>query len=214
MTNNAHSLLLTKRDDVIEADLERAAIIGNETDPLRAVGRVDVRDLSAAALRHAFEVELQLDAVLVHRRRLELVVVVAGDRFVMLFGHSLPPAGSYAEAVPFIHAIVRPSLGDRDASHLRGRAAPDPDHFVPLACGRLLPVPRADDRDRAEAGGRPARVSREREERRPRALPRPHHPRGPETRADRGSGSERQHVKGSRVASRVCASKLWRKYHV
>ena len=44
--------------------------------------------LAALALGYPFQLELQLDFGTVHRRRLELIVIVAGDRFVALFGHS------------------------------------------------------------------------------------------------------------------------------
>src|SRR5207237_8302077 len=48
---------------------------------------VNVGDAPALALRHAFELELQLHIRPVHRSRFQLIVIVAGHRLVMVVGH-------------------------------------------------------------------------------------------------------------------------------
>src|SRR5438034_7850988 len=79
-------LPLAHGDDVVEPDLHRAAVTV-ELHEFGAVGGVDVGDPPVLTLRDAFELELQLDARLVQRRRFELIVIVAGNRLVTLIRH-------------------------------------------------------------------------------------------------------------------------------
>src|SRR5207248_10457550 len=75
-------------NDVIEADVDRTAIAGVEFHELGAVRGENVGDRARLALRHSFEIELQLDALPVHRRLFELIVVIAGNRLIaLLIGH-------------------------------------------------------------------------------------------------------------------------------
>ena len=77
----------THGNDVIEADVDRSVAAGLEFHKLGTVRREDIGDGARLALRHPFEIELQLDALLVHRRLFELIVVVAGNGLVALFTH-------------------------------------------------------------------------------------------------------------------------------
>src|SRR6476469_8386962 len=91
-TADTRNLLLSvpHRNNVIEPDIDRPRS-RHELHELRAIGGVDVGDRSLFALRYAFEIELQLDLLLVHRCCFELVVVIARNRLISFFGHSAPP---------------------------------------------------------------------------------------------------------------------------
>src|SRR5258708_21042620 len=79
--------LLLHRDDVIEAQLDRAGV-RQEPYELRAVSGKDVGHRAGLPLRDAFEVELPPDALPVHGRRLALVVIVPRDRPIVRFSHT------------------------------------------------------------------------------------------------------------------------------
>src|SRR5438477_8980937 len=83
-------LLLAHGDDLIEANLQRAAV-RLEADEFRAVRGVDIRNDTLLSLRNSFQLELQLDGLPVHGRRFELVVIVAGDWLVLGLAHAVLP---------------------------------------------------------------------------------------------------------------------------
>src|ERR1051325_614644 len=93
-------LALAHGDDVVEADLQ-GIVFRSEADELRAAGGVDVVDHAALALGHAFEIELQFHTLLVHGRRFQLVVVIAGDRAVRFGIHRRLLSPSSSRSVPW-----------------------------------------------------------------------------------------------------------------
>src|SRR5688500_7640091 len=79
-------LIFLHGNDLIEPDLHLAGI-RIEFDELRSVGGVDIGDPASLSLADTVQVELELDLLLMHRRGLELVVVIARNRFVPFLGH-------------------------------------------------------------------------------------------------------------------------------
>src|ERR1051325_3546420 len=102
-----------------------------------------------------------------------------------------PPAGFHYTISAGASATILPgSDGYASPSRLRRDSARHPHRLLPLARGRVLPIPRGHDRHPAETVRRPARVSRQGAQRRAGDVSRPHHSRGSERRADRDSGRE------------------------
>src|SRR4051794_20561847 len=120
-------------DDVIEADLQLAGARA-EADELRAVRSVDVVYYSRFPLRHAVEIELELDPLLVHRRGFQLVVVVARNRAVRFRIHGNPPCRSTSRSMPDRCGTLCPGSASNEHARIpfRRRPAADPDHLLPL----------------------------------------------------------------------------------
>src|SRR5438270_8948814 len=128
------------RNDVIEPDVDRSRS-SHELYELRAVSAVDVGDRPFFALRHAVQIELQLDLLFVHRRGLELVVVIARNRLISFFGHALLRVSQCAKSVP-----VRDERRRRMQRKGRGRSRRGPAARAASRRWRCLPRHRSDSR--------------------------------------------------------------------